>query len=63
MEDFFREIGKYQGDQKIHEALSMEEFSKLFSYHGMGMVGPPLVGEWKVHDDGGITQSALNFVK
>ena len=58
MEQFFREIGKYQGGMKIHEALSMEEFSKLFTDHGMDMVGPPLVGEWEVDDEGGITQLA-----
>lgn len=58
MEAFFREIGKYQGGPRIHEALLMEKFSKLFSDHGMDMVGPPLVGEWKVDDDGGITQTA-----
>jgi DNA-binding transcriptional MerR regulator/quercetin dioxygenase-like cupin family protein len=58
MEAFFREIGKYQGAPKIHEALLMEELSKLFSDHGMDMVGPPLVGEWNVEDDGRITQTA-----
>jgi quercetin dioxygenase-like cupin family protein len=58
MEEFFREIGKYHGGPKIHEALSIEEFYKLYSDHGMDMVGPPLVGEWKVEDDGRITQIA-----
>jgi quercetin dioxygenase-like cupin family protein len=58
MEAFFRELGKYQDGPRVHEVVSFEELSKLFTDHGMQMVGPPLVGEWTVDEDGGITQIA-----
>jgi mannose-6-phosphate isomerase-like protein (cupin superfamily) len=58
MEHFFRELGKYQNGPRVHEVLSREEISKLFTDHGMEMVGPPLLGEWKVDEDGKITQIA-----
>ena len=60
MEEFFRELGKYNGKIKpyVHEALSIEEFRRLFHHHGMDLLGPPLVGEWKVEEDGRITQMA-----
>jgi len=47
MEEFFRELGKYKGKPYVHEALSVDEFSRLFQDHGMDLLGPPLVGEWK----------------
>lgn len=50
MEKFFREVGKYDGQPYIHEALSIDEFHQLFHEHGMEVVGPPLVGKWKVED-------------
>jgi quercetin dioxygenase-like cupin family protein len=31
MEEFFREVGKYTGGPKIREALSLAEFSELFT--------------------------------
>jgi len=46
MEEFFREVGKYNGKSKIHEALSFDELSRLFHDHGMDLVGPPLTGKW-----------------
>ena len=55
MEEFFRELGKYQGKPYVHEALSFDEFRQLFHDHGMDLAGPPLAGEWKV-EDGRITQ-------
>jgi quercetin 2,3-dioxygenase len=58
MEEFFHEVGKYTGGPKIHEALSLPEFSELFTNHGMDLLGPPLLGEWKVDGEGGITQTA-----
>jgi DNA-binding transcriptional MerR regulator/quercetin dioxygenase-like cupin family protein len=58
MEEFFRELGKYSGEPYIHEALSIDEFRRLYHDHGMDLLGPPLVGEWKVEEDGRITQLA-----
>jgi DNA-binding transcriptional MerR regulator/quercetin dioxygenase-like cupin family protein len=60
MEEFFRELGQYNGKSKpyVHEALSIDEFRRLFHDYGMDLLGPPLVGEWKVEEDGRITQLA-----
>lgn len=58
MEEFFRELGKYNGKPYVHEALTIDEFRRLFDDHGMKVVGPPLVGEWKVDENGRITQIA-----
>ena len=44
IEDFC-EVGKYHGKTKIHEALAIDEFRRLFQDHGMDVVGPPLVGQ------------------
>jgi len=55
MEEFFRELGKYNGKPYVHEALSFDEFCRLFHDHGMDLLGPPVVGEWNV-EDGRITQ-------
>jgi DNA-binding transcriptional MerR regulator len=57
MEEFFRELGRYNGKPYVHEALSFDEFCRLFHDHGMDVLGPPLLGEWKV-EDGRITQIA-----
>jgi DNA-binding transcriptional MerR regulator/quercetin dioxygenase-like cupin family protein len=57
MEDFFRELGRYNGNSSVHEALSIDEFRRLFHDHGMDLLGPPLAGKWKV-EDGRITQIA-----
>jgi DNA-binding transcriptional MerR regulator/quercetin dioxygenase-like cupin family protein len=58
MEEFFRELGKYNGKPYVHEALSFDEFCRLFHDHGMDLLGPPLVGEWKVEEDKRIIQIA-----
>src|SRR3984893_10006965 len=58
MEEFFREVGKYNGKPYVHEVLSIDEFRQLFHDHGMDLLGPPLLGEWKVEEDGRITQIA-----
>lgn len=58
MEEFFRELGKYQGGPKVHEVLSKQELSQLFNDHGLDMVGPPICGEWRVDEDGRIVQIA-----
>ena len=55
MEEFFREVGKYNSGPPIHEALSIDQFRRLFLDHGMEVVGPPLAGEWKI-EDGRIVQ-------
>ena len=58
MEDLFSELGKYNGKPYIHEALSIDEFRRLFHDHGMDLLGPPLTGKWKVNEGGRITQIA-----
>ena len=58
MEKFFRELGKYNGKPYVHEAMSIDELRRLFHDHGMDLLGPPLLGEWKVEEDGRITQIA-----
>jgi len=58
MEAFFCELGKYSGKPYVHEALSIDEFRRLFQDHGMDLLGPPIRGEWKVEEDGRITQIA-----
>ncbi len=55
MEEFFRELAKYNSGPPIHEALSLDEFRRLFLEHGMEVVGPPLIGEWKI-EEGRIVQ-------
>jgi hypothetical protein len=58
MEEFFRELGKYNGKPYVHEALSIDELRRLFHDHGMDLLGPPLLGEWKVDEDGRVKHSA-----
>ena len=58
VEEFFRELGKYNGKPYVHEVLSIDEFRRLFHDHGMDLLGPPLRGEWKVEPDGRIRQIA-----
>ena len=58
MEEFFRELGKYSGKPYVHEALSIDELRRLFHDHGMDLLGPPLLGKWKVEEDGRITPIA-----
>jgi mannose-6-phosphate isomerase-like protein (cupin superfamily) len=41
MEEFFRELDKYNGKPNVHEALSIDEFRRLFHDHGMDLLGPP----------------------
>jgi hypothetical protein len=40
------------------KALSLDEFRRFFRDHGMDLLGPPLSVEWKVEEDGRITQIA-----
>jgi DNA-binding transcriptional MerR regulator/quercetin dioxygenase-like cupin family protein len=42
MEEFFREVGKYDGKPAIHEALGLDGLRKLFDAYGMSLTGPPL---------------------
>jgi len=42
MEEFFREVGTYNGGPPIHEALGVEGLARLFDAHGMKLLGPPL---------------------
>jgi len=57
MEEFFRKVGKYDGSPQIHEALSLDQFGRLFHDHGMDLLGAPLAGEWKVDEDGRILRT------
>ena len=57
MEGFFRELGKYK-EPYVHELLTVDEIRRLFQEHGMDLLGPTLLGEWKVGEDGRITQVA-----
>ncbi|HUQ95474.1 MAG TPA: hypothetical protein VM120_27590 [Bryobacteraceae bacterium] len=61
MEEFFRELGKYDGKPHVHEALPIGEFRRLFHDHGMDLLGPPLLGKWKVEEDGRITQTIVDL--
>lgn len=47
MEEFFREIGKYDGKPHVHEALGVDGLRQLFGAHGMDLLGPPL--GWDEH--------------
>jgi DNA-binding transcriptional MerR regulator len=58
IEEFFRELGKYSGEPYVHQALRFDELAGLFRDHGMDLLGPPMVGEWKVEEDGRIMQLA-----
>lgn len=48
MEEFYREVGRFD-DPPIHEALSFDEFCRLFEEHGMDLAGPPPEG-WSVEN-------------
>ncbi len=48
MEEFFHEVGRFD-DPPIHEALSFDEFCRLFQEHGMDLVGPPPIG-WSIEN-------------
>jgi len=48
MEEFFRELVKFNSGPPIHEVLSVDEFRSLFHQHGMEVAGPPIIGEWKI---------------
>jgi DNA-binding transcriptional MerR regulator/uncharacterized RmlC-like cupin family protein len=52
MEEFFHVAGKPKDQPQIHEVLSFDEFCRLFQDHGMELLGPPLIGEWKVDEEG-----------
>jgi DNA-binding transcriptional MerR regulator len=58
MEEFFREVGKFNGKPNIYEVRSLDQFQQLFHAHGMEMLGPPLRGEWKVDQQGRILRTA-----
>ena len=42
MEEFFRDIGKYDGHPPVHEALGLDGLRQLFTAYGMDLLGPPL---------------------
>jgi DNA-binding transcriptional MerR regulator/quercetin dioxygenase-like cupin family protein len=58
MQEFFSELGKYKGKSLVHEVLSIDELKQLFHDHGMDLVGPPLIGKWKVDEGGRIKRTA-----
>ena len=51
MEEFFREVGKYDGRPAIHEVLGREGLHRLFESYGMDLLGPPL--GWDEEEGGG----------
>ena len=55
MEVFFRELSKFNAGPPVHEVLRFDEFRRLFEDYGMKLTGPPIVGNWKVEEDGRIT--------
>jgi DNA-binding transcriptional MerR regulator/quercetin dioxygenase-like cupin family protein len=42
MEEFFREVGKYDGKPAIHEALGLDGLRQFFDAYGIDLLGPPL---------------------
>jgi DNA-binding transcriptional MerR regulator/quercetin dioxygenase-like cupin family protein len=54
MEEFFREVGKYDGSPAIHEALTFAQLYGLFRDHGMDLIGSRHPEEWKLNEDGRI---------
>jgi quercetin 2,3-dioxygenase len=58
MEEFFREVGKFDGKPNIYEVLSLDQFQQLFRAHGMDLSGPPLIGEWLLDEKGRIARAA-----
>lgn len=42
MEEFFRELGKYDGNPGVLEALGRAGLHRLFDTYGMDLLGPPL---------------------
>ena len=50
IEEFYRELGKYNRKPYVHEVLPFDEFRQFFRDHGMDLTGPPLLGKWKVEN-------------
>ncbi len=42
----------YNAGTLIHEAMSFDQFKRFFQDHGMDVAGPPLIGDWKVDEEG-----------
>jgi DNA-binding transcriptional MerR regulator len=58
MEEFFREVGKFNGKPNIYEVLSVDQFVQLYRAHGMDLLGPPLLGQWRLNENGRIVREA-----
>jgi DNA-binding transcriptional MerR regulator/quercetin dioxygenase-like cupin family protein len=52
MEDFFREVAKYDGKPAFHEALGIEGMHRFFDEYGMDLLGPPLLWDEYVKSTG-----------
>ena len=50
---FYRELGF-----ELKQVESIDEFRRLFHDHGMALLGPPLLGEWKVEEGGRVKLTA-----
>jgi DNA-binding transcriptional MerR regulator len=50
MEEFFEALAEFNSGPPVHEALSIDQFRRLFQDHGLEVAGPPLAGEWKVEN-------------
>jgi DNA-binding transcriptional MerR regulator len=57
MEEFFHKVCRPKDQPQIHEVLSFDELCQLFQDHGMELLGPPLVGEWEVTEEGRMLQA------
>jgi quercetin dioxygenase-like cupin family protein len=42
MEEFFRELAKYDGKPAFHESVDIDGMHKFFDQYGMDLLGPPL---------------------
>ncbi len=58
MEEFFRAVGKFDGKPNIYEVLSADQFAQLYRAHGMDLLGPPLLGQWRLSQNGRIVREA-----
>jgi DNA-binding transcriptional MerR regulator/quercetin dioxygenase-like cupin family protein len=57
IEKFFRKIGAYETSTQLHQNVPFEQLCALFNEHGMDIVGPPVVGEWTIDEEGRVVQT------
>jgi hypothetical protein len=42
IEEFYRELGKFEAEPAFHEALGIDGMHQFFDQYGMDLLGPPL---------------------